>query len=330
MGFHPPRLLRNPHVQSVLSSLAVRRPLVLTRARSALASSRSLILECGDGVRLQGFYSACGETATASGNSALAVLIHGWEGSANSLYVLSAAAYLHARGFEVFRLNLRDHGDTHHLNEDIFHSCRIAEVVGAIRALQLEFPDRDLVLAGYSLGGNFAVRVALRAPDAGVHLRQVVAVCPVVFPRHTMRALEEGWFGYRRYFLHKWRRSLERKQACHPRLYDFSGALRLPSLTALTDYLVRQHTEFPDSGSYFDGYALTGMALERLQVPTEVIATEDDPIIPSSDYAGLARPQCLRFRLIPRGGHCGFMAAYDLRSWADEEVYGAFSRALSA
>ena len=126
MGFHPPRLLRNPHVQSVLSSLAVRRPLVLTRARSALASSRSLILECGDGVRLQGFYSACGETATASGNSALAVLIHGWEGSANSLYVLSAAAYLHARGVEVFRLNLRDHGDTHHLNEDIFHSCRIA------------------------------------------------------------------------------------------------------------------------------------------------------------------------------------------------------------
>ena len=40
------------------------------------------------------------------------------------------------RGFDVVRLNLRDHGETHHLNRDLFHSCRLPEVVGAVRALQ--------------------------------------------------------------------------------------------------------------------------------------------------------------------------------------------------
>ena len=34
--------------------------------------------------------------------------------------------------YDVARLNLRDHGDSHHLNDEIFHSCRIAEVVGAV------------------------------------------------------------------------------------------------------------------------------------------------------------------------------------------------------
>ena len=35
------------------------------------------------------------------------------------------------QGFDVFRLNLRDHGTSHHLNPELFHSNRISEVVGA-------------------------------------------------------------------------------------------------------------------------------------------------------------------------------------------------------
>ena len=67
------------------------------------------------------------------------VLLHGWEGSADSLYVLSLAQLLFEQRFEVVRLNLRDHGDTHHLNRELFHSCRLPEVVGAVRALQQRF-----------------------------------------------------------------------------------------------------------------------------------------------------------------------------------------------
>ena len=42
------------------------------------------------------------------------------------------------------RLNLRDHGDSHHLNPGIFHSCRIAEVVGAVQRLQALYADATL------------------------------------------------------------------------------------------------------------------------------------------------------------------------------------------
>ena len=52
-------------------------------------------------------------------------------------------------------------------------------------------------LAGFSLGGNFFLRVAARARDAGIELERVVAVCPVLDPEHTLVRLESGWALYR-------------------------------------------------------------------------------------------------------------------------------------
>ena len=94
------------------------------------------------------------------------ILIHGWEGSAEAMYVMSTAQRLMEQGFDVFRLNPRDHGPSHHLNPELFHSNRIGEVVGAVGALAERYRPEALMLAGFSLGGNFCLRVAARAPAA--------------------------------------------------------------------------------------------------------------------------------------------------------------------
>ena len=67
-------------------------------------------------------------------------------------------------------------------------------------------------------GGNFFLRVAARARDAGIELERVVAVCPVLDPAHTLVRLEAGWALYRKYFVWKWQRSLKKKQAAWPQL----------------------------------------------------------------------------------------------------------------
>ncbi len=201
--FVPSRALRNPHVQSVLASTGPRRWLCARLRRALDAAAVEHVLDCGGGVRLQGFHNAQRALAAPRG---LAVLLHGWEGSVHSTYLVRTAARLLREGFDVFRLNFRDHGDTHHLNHELFHSCRLDEVVGALHALAARWPSRPLALAGFSLGGNFALRAALRAPDAGLAIGGVVAVCPVVSPRAGLYALEGGPRFYERYFLHKWRR----------------------------------------------------------------------------------------------------------------------------
>jgi predicted alpha/beta-fold hydrolase len=302
-------------VQSLLAGWPLRRRWLAVRSSRLLAASRAEVLDCGAGVRLLGFHSAQPEQPRG-----LAILLHGWEGSADASYVLSVGSVLFDAGYEVFRLNFRDHGDTFALNPELFHSCRIDEVVNAVRCISSSHPAPRTFLIGHSLGGNFALRVAARAHTAGLALNKVIAVCPVLRPHSTMRALEEGLWIYREYFLRRWRRSLLAKAACFPELYDFGDLRRFPTLTATTDFFVRRYTEFADLDAYLEGYTLTGKVLEPLTVPTRLIAAADDPVIPIDDLADVATPPALKVQVLPHGGHCGFLESYRLRSWLDRAV----------
>lgn len=318
-GFAPRGWLANAHVQSILPSLRLRKPLLARRARRLLACAEAQILDCGDGVRLLGYYSS----QTAAGGAPardLAILLHGWEGSSDSLYVLSLGAHLFALGCDVFRLNFRDHGPTHHLNEEIFHSCRLDEVVGAVRAIQQRIPDRRITLAGFSLGGNFALRVAARAPQSGIRLERAIAVCPVLRPHSTMDVLESGWFVYHQYFIAKWKRSLRLKQAIFPQRYDFSAIFAERSIKAMTQIMVERWSEFPSLDAYLNGYAIVGDALAKLDVPSHILFALDDPIIPARDLGDLARTPALEITALPYGGHCGFMERFSGESWADRQI----------
>ncbi len=321
-GFQPRWWLRGSHRQSVLPSLPWRRPLVERRSRGLILASRELLLDCGDGVRLQAFHAVPPRPPAAQSRSApsLVVLVHGWEGSAQSLYILSLAQALFDAGHEVVRLNLRDHGDTHHLNLELFHSCRVPEVVGAVRRLQELFPERRMSLAGFSLGGNFMLSVAAEAPRAGLALEAVIAVSPLLDPAATLDALEDGFFLYHHYLVRKWTRSLLRKQAAWPGHYDLAPLLRSRNLRQMTEDLVLRHTGFNDLQSYLRGYAVTGERLAGLQVRCTVLAAMDDPMIPAADLDRVARSDALRIVTTPYGGHCGFLETVHSAPWVDRFV----------
>ncbi len=327
-AFRPAWWLRGAHRQSVLPSLPTRRPYVLRRARPMLAAAREWILDCGDGVRLQAFHSAPPPgVADLQGGSAAVVLLHGWEGSAESLYILSLAQSLFERGYEVLRLNLRDHGDTHHLNLELFHSCRLPEVIGAVRAIQQRLPGHALSLAGFSLGGNFMLRVAADAEAEGLRIARVVAVSPLLDPATTLDALEDGFALYHDYFVRKWTRSLLRKQAAWPGHYDFAPLLRSRDLRRMTEDLVLRYAGFGDLRSYLAGYAITGARLARLAVPSTVLAALDDPMIPAPDLARLAPSPALRVVTTEHGGHCGFLERLHAPPWVDPFVLAELAEA---
>jgi len=315
--FLPPRGLRNPHVQSVLASSFVRR-MLRRRQRNALeATSVEHILDCGHGVRLQGFHARQSVRGQAR---ALVVLLHGWEGSAQSTYMGHTAARLLAEGCDIFRLNFRDHGDTHHLNREIFHSCRIDEVVGAVAEVARRFGERPLVIGGFSLGGNFALRVALRAPAAGIPLAWAFAVCPAISPQATLGAIEASPWFYEHYFLRKWRGSLKRKQALFPEMELFTRAEMNGNLRALTRDLVLRHTDFGSLENYLNGYSIAGDTLQALSIPATILTAADDPVIPIADFRALKLAPATELVIAEHGGHCGFIRDWRLRSWAEDFV----------
>jgi predicted alpha/beta-fold hydrolase len=307
--------LANAHVQSLLASSGLRRAAARMRFPGLHESSSEQILDCGEGVRLQGFLSVQSVRPASLG---MVVLLHGWEGSVQSSYLMVSAGRLLAAGFDVFRLHFRDHGDTHHLNEGLFHSCRLDEVVGAVKAVQQRYRPRKLAVAGFSLGGNFALRVANRAPQAGVDLAYDFAVCPPLDPAASLGQIEIAPWVYERYFIAKWVESLRRKQALYPHLYDFSAWLRKPTLRDLTARMVEGYTRYEHLEDYFNGYSIAGDRLAELAVPSTIVTATDDPVIPIIDYHDLKLPECAEIILTDHGGHCGFIEDWRLKSWIED------------
>ena len=333
--YTPPRWLRNQHVQSVLASSPFRRQ----RGAQGLAKLGTIttqhIIDGGDGIRLHGLHS------TLPGQQAhgLALLLHGWEGSTESSYMRMTAVQLLMRGFDVFRLNFRDHGDSHYLNPELFHSNRIEEVVHAACDIAQRFwpdasPERPLVAAGHSLGGNFVLRLALRAPAAGLPLQHVAAVCPVLDPAHTMQKMEQGMPLYLHYFENKWRASLQRKRKLFPERHMFDDATLKLHMRQLTEWLVQRHTDFGSLDAYFDGYSIAGDRLAHLQVKADILMSADDPVIPIEDFHALVLPRTAKLEIARWGGHCGFLEHVHMdgfsESWVAERLADDAAAAASA
>nr|WP_240954285.1 alpha/beta fold hydrolase [Solimonas marina] len=281
------------------------------------ACAEHLLLDGGDGVRLGGWLSRQPEGASTRG---FAVLIHGWEGSHESSYLYSMACQTYAAGYDVLRLNLRDHGGSHHLNPEFFHSARIDEVLGAIASAQAMLKPMPLLVVGFSLGGNFALRVGLHGPAAGVHPRLAVGISPAINPRATMQAIDDGPSLFRWYFTGKWRRTVQAKKAAWPDI-DTTALLDGKSLMEITRVFAERHTEYGAIDPYFAAYTLGAEQFYASPTPLAIITAADDPVIPVDDFQALRPQGALRaFDLTRYGGHCGFIEDLRYSSWAERRV----------
>ena len=97
--FHPLPHLKWAYVQTILGSSRIR----AIGKNPMLSEAEDMILETKEGVRLLGSYSTQKNTK----KKGLVLLIHGWEGSIDSTYMLTTGKYIYRNGYDVFRLNLR-------------------------------------------------------------------------------------------------------------------------------------------------------------------------------------------------------------------------------
>ena len=316
--FSPPLGLRNRHVQTIFSSVGPRR-LRLRRIKKRLRQhAQPLILDAGEGVRLLSYLN---KPHLETSKPSLVILIHGWEGSEESSYMLSASARLLDAGYAVLRLNMRDHGASHHLNEEAFNSTLLDEVIQAIQGVQSQQRYERYHLAGFSLGGNFSLRVAASEQSKGLKLRSVSAFCPVVHAEEANTALVQrrNWL-YDAYFVRKWKRSLRRKSELFPHRFALEDFVHLDSLDAMNKALIPKYTEFRALDDYFDAYAIVDDRLKDPICPCYLHFAEDDMIIPVTGVDRIQPHPSLQVEVTRHGGHCGYLSNWRFDSWQDERL----------
>ncbi len=312
--FRIPKILQNSFLQTSLSSLKIGNQINFLKQISTYE-----VIKTSENVRLLGSYTQAPNKIHSKG---LVILLHGWEGGIDSSYIIRMANFLIANGFDIFRLNLRDHGKTHHLNEGLFLGTLIDEVYEAILYIINKY-KKPTYLVGFSLGGNFAIRVALmynkkirlntksKYPDL---LQFVFAISPAIDPKKSTMVIDQDKI-YKNYFLKKWKESLRLKQYYFPYLYNFDKLLQIDSIMELTEKGVLKYTNYKTVDEYFSKYTISNFSFEKLKVPIYILTSHDDPIIPVEDFQFLKNIPNVQLCITEKGGHNGFIMDFQFHCY---------------
>jgi len=293
----------NPHLQTILGSLKFKYFI----KNNISEKTEEKIIDASNGVRLLGYY----DKHSINSKKGLVTLIHGWEGSSKSAYILKTGNYLFEKGFDIFRLNLRDHGESLHLNKGIFNSTLIDETHHALQNIALLSNNNPFFIIGFSLGGNFSLRVAIKQRFEKIkNLRHIISVNPALNPKKACIAIDKN-FIYRYYFVKKWRRALINKQKLFPDKYNFNCIKKLNTCMDITDYFIPLYTQYKDSEDYFSKYTLLDNVFLNITIPVTIITSKDDPIIDVNDFYNLKTNKKMKILIQKNGGHCGFIDSFN-------------------
>ena len=315
--YRPHRLLRSGNMQTVLGRHIPADARFVNEGEQMIlfdAGPDQTEVDPGRAVRLLGYYTPCRNGIDSlSMPKGLAMLLHGWEGDSHSAYNLVLGSALVRDGYDLVRLNLRDHGPTHHLNKGIFYATLIEEVHAATQQVGLLAAGRPFYLIGASLGGNFVLRMALRHARSPIpNLRRAMAINPVLNPQRTSFILDDHPF-LRRYFRSRWLESLRKKQALFPDYYDFAPLASISTIREMSDWVIRSMSAFNDVDEYLNAYSVRPNEIYDLTVPVSILTAANDPLIPPEDIAALPSHPLLQVNVLPFGGHVGYNDLFPLR-----------------
>jgi predicted alpha/beta-fold hydrolase len=260
------------------------------------------------------------------------IVLHGLEGSSVAHYMIGIAGKAFAAGFSVVLLNQRNCGGTEHLGPGLYHSGLTHDPVFVLNELVSREGIDRIAVAGYSLGGNLALKLAGDYGDTPpAALRAVCAVSPIVEISRCVHALERRLnFAYQWNFVRNLRARMRRKAARWPGRYPMERLAGVKTVRQFDDAFTAPHFGFADAEDYYHR-ASAMRVVNRIRVPTLIVAAQDDPFVPPAMFEepALRANPCITTIVTPHGGHCGFIGAPgsdDDGYWAESSIV-RFARA---
>lgn len=236
--------------------------------------------------------------------------LHGLEGSSTAHYMCGLADKAFAAGFNVVLLNQRNCGGTEALSAGLYHSGLTDDPRRVIEELRSVDRLPAIVVAGYSLGGNLAVKLAGEyGAAAPPELLGVAAVSPTLDVAGCVRALERRSNRlYEWNFVRNLKARMRRKHRAWPGRYPIERLSRVRSLRSFDDAFTAPHFGFRNADDYY--YRASAIrVIDHVRVPALIIAAKDDPFVPWQPLVDVKVDgnRFITLELSDHGGHCAFV-----------------------
>jgi predicted alpha/beta-fold hydrolase len=251
--------------------------------------------------------------------------LHGLEGSSSAHYMCGLADKAFAAGFNVVLLNQRNCGGTERLSAGLYHSGLTGDPRTVIEELRSTDGLPAIVVAGYSLGGNLALKLAGEyGQDAPRELLGVVGVSPIIDVAACVDALERrSNLLYEWNFVRNLKSRMRRKHRAWPGTFPIERLSSVRSVRSFDDVFTAPHFGFKDAADYY--YRASAMrVIDQVRVPALIVAAKDDPFVPWQPFLDprLSANRHITLELTEHGGHCAFVGRNGTRDayWAERRV----------
>jgi uncharacterized protein len=316
--FSAPRALRNGHMMTLYASLKPRR----WRVGRLPVERREF--ETESGVRVVGYCHWQNNRI----EHPTVIIVHGLEGSAEARYVMGTAEKAWDRGLNVIRYNVRSCGGTERLSSTLYHSGLTSDLRALVTTLREHDGFNNLLLVGFSMGGNQVLKLAGELGTDGPSLiRGVCAISPAIDLDASAVAIarRENWL-YQANFVRSLKASLRRKAAIFPQLYDVEVLRRVRTLRSFDDLVTAPSFGFRDALDYYTRSS-SGPLIPSIRIPTLIIHAEDDPFIPFEPLTdpAISTNQSIVLVMPEHGGHVAFFGKHQ----SHEDHYWAENRAAA-
>ena len=247
------------------------------------------------------------------GSKSLVLLIHGLEGSSQSNYMITTSNYLNKKGFDTVCMNLRGCSGEDNLLLGTYHSGKTDDVDFIIKYLNKNYSYDEIILVGFSLGGNLTLKYLGEFSDIPSEVKGGVAVSVPVDLTSSQAELNKLKNKiYLNEFLKTMKLKLLKKAEKFP---DFKLNKELLFKASKFRHLEKQYTVpvfgFESSEDYWQK-ASSKPFIPEIKVPTLLINALNDSFLSKECFPTKEAKNMKNFYLLTPnyGGHVGFISSF--------------------
>lgn len=327
-GFRPARFVASPHLQTVWGRvIRPRRAVSFERERLTTPDGDELIVD----------------HLNSPGAAARVLLLHGLEGSSNSVYIQGMSKLAQDRGLSVSVMNFRgcarEPGNLYRMIPNhrprMYHSGETTDFDFFATTMAQREPDVRHFAIGVSLGGNVLLKWLGDTPDQRI-VEGAVALSVPYDLRAGATHLEAG---LGRLYAASFVRTLSVKAERVAKIFpeeaagvNVAGLRKATTFREIDDYATAPLHGFRDAEDYW--FRCSSLrVLDRIATPTLCVSAMDDPFLPPRVLEEVAAAKSASVELIVtrQGGHIGFVADSLIRPryWAEEKAIDWIAAARS-
>lgn len=307
-NYKPHLLLRNGHLNTIFSALGRRAPRVQFERRRITTHDEDFL----DLDLIQ------------KGSNKVVVLCHGLEGSSNTKYITGSSKILSDAGFDVCAMNYRFCSGEINRKPQLYHSGWTIDLHSVIQSIEEEY--QEIYLAGFSLGGNLALKYC--GEDLFKRSQKLKAVCAVSTPLNllssSLQMLRlENW-AYTKRFLKTLYHKIRLKNQQFPDVFDLSYISKISTVMDFDNYYTGPLNGYEDAKDYYSKCS-SDQFLPNIEIPALIISALDDPFLGQDCFPNEedVRNSKVQLCYTKYGGHVAYYQKGE-NSWNEQKMLEFF------